>query len=69
MCGICGVVSRFGNQPVSENLLRHMNDTMQHRGPDDAGPTVMPGRAKLKKVQKPKTTVKKPAAVYGGFPA
>ncbi|MCP5099847.1 MAG: asparagine synthase (glutamine-hydrolyzing) [Chloroflexi bacterium] len=37
MCGICGVVSRFGNQPVSENLLRHMNDTMQHRGPDDAG--------------------------------
>ncbi|MCA9923615.1 MAG: asparagine synthetase B, partial [Anaerolineales bacterium] len=37
MCGICGVVSRHGNGVVTESLLRHMNDTMQHRGPDDAG--------------------------------
>ncbi len=37
MCGICGVVSRNGEWPVREVLLRHMNDTMVHRGPDDAG--------------------------------
>ena len=38
MCGICGVVSRHAHgQPVSKELLCHMNDTMQHRGPDDAG--------------------------------
>lgn len=37
MCGICGVVSRNNEMPVRETLLCHMNDTMQHRGPDDAG--------------------------------
>ena len=37
MCGICGVVSRDGENPVSETLLRTMNNTMIHRGPDDAG--------------------------------
>ncbi len=37
MCGICGVVARNGIRPVTESLLRHMNDTIQHRGPDDAG--------------------------------
>lgn len=37
MCGICGVISRNGEWPVREALLRHMNDTMEHRGPDDAG--------------------------------
>jgi asparagine synthase (glutamine-hydrolysing) len=37
MCGICGVISRDGEQPVSQSLLRHMNDQMRHRGPDDDG--------------------------------
>ncbi|MFO7682200.1 MAG: asparagine synthase (glutamine-hydrolyzing), partial [Chloroflexota bacterium] len=37
MCGICGVISRNGTSPVSEPLLRTMNDWLRHRGPDDAG--------------------------------
>lgn len=37
MCGICGVIARQGARPVSQSLLHHMNNTMQHRGPDDAG--------------------------------
>lgn len=36
MCGICGAVQR-GAEPMTEALLRSMNDTMQHRGPDGAG--------------------------------
>jgi asparagine synthase (glutamine-hydrolysing) len=37
MCGICGVISRNSDRPVTEPLLRVMNDQLQHRGPDDAG--------------------------------
>lgn len=37
MCGICGVISRDGDHPVGESLLRTMNNSMTHRGPDDAG--------------------------------
>lgn len=38
MCGICGILN-YGNpsQPISESLLKSMSDTIQHRGPDDAG--------------------------------
>lgn len=34
MCGICGFVT---GRPVTEKQLKNMNDTMVHRGPDDAG--------------------------------
>jgi asparagine synthase (glutamine-hydrolysing) len=34
MCGICGYVSRNG---ITETQLERMNDTLRHRGPDDAG--------------------------------
>lgn len=34
MCGICGFVS---NTAIDEALLRRMNNTMVHRGPDDEG--------------------------------
>lgn len=34
MCGICGFISR---QEISLEMLRKMNDTMYHRGPDDSG--------------------------------
>ena len=37
MCGICGVISRDGSPPVSESLLKQMNDTITHRGPDEDG--------------------------------
>ncbi|MCY4021063.1 MAG: asparagine synthase (glutamine-hydrolyzing) [Chloroflexi bacterium] len=36
MCGICGVI-HFDGKPVSEELLRAMNDRLLHRGPDGAG--------------------------------
>lgn len=34
MCGICGYLSR---QAIEDKKLQEMNDTMTHRGPDDAG--------------------------------
>jgi asparagine synthase (glutamine-hydrolysing) len=34
MCGICGFVT---SKTVTEDQLKNMNDTMVHRGPDDAG--------------------------------
>ena len=34
MCGICGFI---GHKEISGEELRIMNDTMYHRGPDDAG--------------------------------
>lgn len=36
MCGICGIVEKSG-ECVSSVALRHMTDTMIHRGPDDDG--------------------------------
>ena len=40
MCGICGYISK---KHITEDELRRMNDTMVHRGPDDAGVEVFPG--------------------------
>ncbi len=37
MCGICGFIDRRGALPDAAATLRAMNDTMTHRGPDDAG--------------------------------
>jgi asparagine synthase (glutamine-hydrolysing) len=38
MCGICGVYEYGAAAPaVTESLVVEMRDTMQHRGPDDAG--------------------------------
>lgn len=34
MCGICGFIS---GRDYNENVIQEMNDTMRHRGPDDAG--------------------------------
>lgn len=34
MCGICGFCSK---RPISPEQLRKMNDSMEHRGPDDSG--------------------------------
>jgi asparagine synthase (glutamine-hydrolysing) len=43
MCGICGILN-YGNpsQKISESLLKKMSDTIQHRGPDDAGVFISP---------------------------
>ncbi|MCI0627041.1 MAG: asparagine synthase (glutamine-hydrolyzing) [Acidobacteria bacterium] len=37
MCGICGVFEYQSGEPVSPEQLHRMNDTLQHRGPDDEG--------------------------------
>lgn len=37
MCGICGVVSFQPEHPVDRSLLKRMNDSIRHRGPDDEG--------------------------------
>src|SRR5690349_17329833 len=42
MCGICGIVT-FDGQIVSERQVEAMNDTLAHRGPDDAGVFLQPG--------------------------
>ena len=39
MCGICGFVS---DRVIGVQQLNDMNDTMTHRGPDDAGAEILP---------------------------
>lgn len=41
MCGICGFYSK--NKEITENLLK-MNNTMNHRGPDDHGEEIYVGQ-------------------------
>ncbi len=37
MCGICGIVNHDPLQPVTEEQIQRMSDTIRHRGPDDSG--------------------------------
>jgi asparagine synthase (glutamine-hydrolysing) len=43
MCGICGAISFVGSETMSEQVLRQMNQTLYHRGPDDEGYYVAQG--------------------------
>lgn len=43
MCGICGFGEYKSVRPGNSDLLARMNNTLQHRGPDDAGLYVAPG--------------------------
>ena len=43
MCGIAGVVSATRESNITEALVRHMCDTIRHRGPDDEGIYVADG--------------------------
>lgn len=36
MCGICGIIDLTG-QPIDQDILRRMADTLAHRGPDAEG--------------------------------
>src|SRR5258706_13029905 len=36
MCGICGYVY-FSGRPVDQQVIRKMNDLLEHRGPDESG--------------------------------
>ena len=38
MCGICGF---YKKKPYSLDVLKQMNDSMIHRGPDDSGETII----------------------------
>ena len=42
MCGVCGIAD-FDDGIVSRDLVSRMNDTLSHRGPDDAGVYVARG--------------------------
>jgi asparagine synthase (glutamine-hydrolysing) len=37
MCGICGIVALRNDIPIDQFILKRMNSTIRHRGPDDAG--------------------------------
>src|SRR5438094_7010245 len=37
MCGICGQFNFASDEPVESTTVRHMTDTIAHRGPDDEG--------------------------------
>src|SRR5438067_626514 len=37
MCGICGVSSGRGGEPVAKELIERMLRMISHRGPDDGG--------------------------------
>lgn len=37
MCGICGIAVSRGGPQVSDEVLRRMNQTITHRGPDEDG--------------------------------
>jgi len=43
MCGITGIMDARGGRAVDEALLRRMNDTQHHRGPDEGDTYVEPG--------------------------
>jgi asparagine synthase (glutamine-hydrolysing) len=43
MCGLVGIFDSRGEQPVDEALLRRMNDSIAHRGPDGDGVFMAPG--------------------------
>ena len=43
MCGLVGIFDTREQRPVDQTLLRRMNDSLRHRGPDGAGEHVGPG--------------------------
>ncbi|WP_431475787.1 XrtA/PEP-CTERM system amidotransferase [Massilia eburnea] len=43
MCGITGIMDARGGRAVDEALLRRMNDTQHHRGPDEGDTYIEPG--------------------------
>lgn len=43
MCGIVGIFDMIAKREVSPDLLRRMNESQIHRGPDEGGVHVEPG--------------------------
>jgi len=45
MCGITGIFDTRGQKPPDRDILRRMNDSQHHRGPDEGGDYFAPGVA------------------------
>jgi asparagine synthase (glutamine-hydrolysing) len=43
MCGIAGIFDTRGRRDIDRSALARMNDSQEHRGPDDSGLHVAPG--------------------------
>jgi asparagine synthase (glutamine-hydrolysing) len=43
MCGITGIFDTRGGSPVDDRVLRRMNDSQHHRGPDEGSVHIEPG--------------------------
>jgi asparagine synthase (glutamine-hydrolysing) len=43
MCGITGIFDTRGGKPVDDRVLRRMNDSQHHRGPDEGSVHIEPG--------------------------
>lgn len=43
MCGIVGIVDIKEARPIDRGLIQRMNDSQDHRGPDESGMHVIPG--------------------------
>jgi asparagine synthase (glutamine-hydrolysing) len=43
MCGITGLFDTRGKRPVDDAVLRRMNQSQLHRGPDEGGLHIEPG--------------------------
>lgn len=43
MCGITGIFDTRGTRPVNRSTLARMNDSQQHRGPDEGSVHIEPG--------------------------
>ncbi len=43
MCGVVGLYDSRGQRPIDAGLLRRMNDSLAHRGPDGDGIHIAPG--------------------------
>ncbi len=43
MCGVVGIFDTRGRASIDEGLLRRMNETQYHRGPDEGGVHLEPG--------------------------
>ena len=43
MCGITGLFDTRGQRPVDDGVLRRMNQSQAHRGPDEGSLHIVPG--------------------------
>ena len=47
MCGITGIFDTRGQRPVEQRVLQRMNDSQQHRGPDEGSLHIEPDDCRM----------------------